>query len=501
MISALEIKEVAVSNYNTYVEKEDREKMGELSLDPHEMGYESYVTKNAARPTRTWGSERFREAMGLTTDTPSLEEIERLSHRLRASDGVQLASLKGTTKEKRVAYTDYVCTAPKSFSVEIALLRSSPNPEDHEVAEEIETLLTQSFIKAFQDVSNVVGLGRKRVPEYDKPISMHVEIGGFENTHRVARPTADALEDPHWHSHLRLLNLGILDDGSISSVHNWEIRDHWLPVINAGAQAYIKEGMEGLGYRTEAVRYSEGKKAFRQVDLVKRDDAVNLIFSSRHEDIKRATKLQFQENKSKRLGELHQAAALKWLEDPRELTESQITRCQPTTKQIEVLKQSGKKAKTDITPEKLTVVWEQRLREAGAKSTWEGGNVKTESNYEKSLETIKKQVLWGDALTTHSSYFDRTDIYYYCYQEALKHNFSAEQRDRLVAEIEAELKTLPEEVPSTNGAYTTPHMIIREEYIEAKLQELRTAPGKGVDKDTVDEKVLDFDNNHDYSMS
>jgi hypothetical protein len=267
MLEAREINITNAKGYNDYLEKD-------LSEDGQE--------------TKTWGSQRWLSTMGLSGELPTPEEIERISEGRRANDGKQLASFPGAALEDRVFFIDLVFSVPKSVSVELAYLRSTGVPEDLVMATRLTDLMDESFRQATKDISELAFLGRREVK--GKMVYLPLEVGGLRNRHEVADPCkcgchrlpGSDLEVPEEHIHFRMLNLGLLEDGTFCAVNNGELRN-WISPWNSLTMGYFKVGAERLGYPMEPVVFFEGEESERwEYDFVNRNAEANLYFSPRH---------------------------------------------------------------------------------------------------------------------------------------------------------------------------------------------------------------------------
>jgi conjugative relaxase-like TrwC/TraI family protein len=464
VIRSYAVKVPVAASYNEYLQRQVDHYQRYVQGEADGIGKDMEV---AERPTRVIGEAQAAGAIGLRLgESPSEEAITRVSCGCHAASGDALVRGGGADNPTRTAYQDLVFSVPKSVSVEFAAARAAG---DETRAQQLITVMTESVEAAVAHIQELVPLGRRRVGPEGIQVSVPTRIAGLLDVHSAARPVRGQTSgDPHLHTHCRILNLGLQEDGRVASVNYWMLYQN-IRALNALFECGMRSRLEQLGYATVDASHGD-RREWASFELARENEALSQALSARTEHVQHLAQLEWEQRQQGLLATLQLASALRGAiglppgEPVTELTTAQREACRPTPAQVAALSRASR---------------EQKLAESHAALAEEWGRVCAAHGYRhqpsdaspaepplrpspdvraQTIQDIVVQALApppANGLVASRSVFDRADILEHVAAPCVRGRLDEAELRRSIAAIEAGAVRLPVTVHEPMGAFTT----------------------------------------------
>lgn len=473
MIRSYPVKAAVAASYNAYLQRQVDHYQRYLSGAGDAIGHDMEV---AEAPTRVGGDARAAAAIGLRVgETPAEEAISHVSCGCHALTGDVLTRRAGAQNTERTAYQDLVFSVPKSVSVEFAAARAAG---DETRARQLLEAMTESVEGAIGHIQELVPLGRRRVGAEGVQVAVPARVAALLDVHSAARPVRGQTSgDPHLHTHTRVLNLGLQEDGTIASVNYWQLYQN-VRALNALFECGLRSRLEQLGYATIDATHGE-RREWASFELAKEDEALSAALSARTDHVQHLAALEWEQRQAGLLAAHQLASALRGAmrlpgERVVELTEGQREAVRPTAAQVAALSRASREQKLAGTHAELAQEWGSVVGAHGYRHNPSDAPLPPCRPHEavraREIVRICGQALSQDGIVAGRSVFDRGDILEHVAGPAVRGRLSEDEMRRLAARVEARAERLPATVHEPLGAFTTlAQMRLEREAVEAAV--------------------------------
>lgn len=473
MIRSYPVNVSVAASYNDYLRRQVEHYQRYLTGAADAIGHDMEVAEG---PTRVAGDARAAAAIGLTKgEMPSDEAITRVSCGCHATVGALLTPRAGPDNEQRTAYQDLVFSVPKSVSVEFAAARAAG---DERRAHQLLDAMTESVDAALRHIQELVPLGRRRVGAEGAQVAVPARVAALLDVHSAARPVrGQSSGDPHLHTHTRVLNLGLQEDGRLASVNYWQLYQN-VRALNALFECGLRSRLEELGYATVDATHG-ARREWASFELAKEDEALSGALSARTDHVQYLASLEWEQRQAGLLATHQLAAALQGAlgvagQPAVELSESQREAVRPTAAQVAALSRASREQKLAETHAELAQEWGAVIAAHGYRhspSDTPSPPARTAaSTRSRVMVRITRHALSQDGIVSGRSVFDRGDILEHVSAPAVRGRLSEDEMRALADRVEARAEHLQATVHEPMGAFTTlTQMQLEREAVEAAM--------------------------------